>query len=73
MIMVKTVCSKKWGNDSYRIADESDEILAKGLEELRIALNKMLSWRPNNIVISHGECIIGNGYEFLNKSFRWLQ
>ncbi|MCP4763125.1 MAG: adenosylhomocysteinase [archaeon] len=39
--MVKTVCSKKWGNDNYLIADESDETLAKGQEELRIALNKM--------------------------------
>lgn len=35
------VCSKKWGNDSYLIADESDKTLQKGLEELRIALNKM--------------------------------
>jgi adenosylhomocysteinase len=35
------VCSKKWGNDAYLIADESDATLAKGQEELRIALNKM--------------------------------
>ena len=35
------ICSKKWGNDSYLIADESDATLKKGLEELRIALNKM--------------------------------
>lgn len=39
--MVVTICSKKWGNDNYRIADESEETLAKGKEELRIALNKM--------------------------------
>ncbi|MHA1821667.1 MAG: adenosylhomocysteinase [Promethearchaeota archaeon] len=39
--MVKTVCSKKWGNDAYMIADESDETLNKGKEEIRIALNKM--------------------------------
>lgn len=39
--MVKTVCSKKWGNSAYLIADESDAILAKGLQELNIALNKM--------------------------------
>ena len=39
--MVKTICSKKWGNDNYLIADESDATLAKGQEELRIALNKM--------------------------------
>lgn len=35
------ICSKKWNNTSYKIADESDEILRKGKEELRIALNKM--------------------------------
>ena len=34
-------CSKKWGNDNYLIADESEETLKKGQEELRIALNKM--------------------------------
>ena len=34
-------CSKKWNNDNYLIADESDATLAKGLEELNIALNKM--------------------------------
>ncbi|MHA1585564.1 MAG: adenosylhomocysteinase, partial [Promethearchaeota archaeon] len=35
------VCSKKWGNSSYLIADESDATLAKGREEVRIALNRM--------------------------------
>ena len=44
-----------------------------GKKKARIALNKMLGWRPDNIIISHGEYIIGNGYEFLNNSFRWLK
>ncbi len=35
------VSTKKWGNDDYLIADESEATLAKGLEELNIALNKM--------------------------------
>lgn len=35
------ICSKKWNNAEYLIADESDKTLAKGQEELRIALNKM--------------------------------
>jgi adenosylhomocysteinase len=39
--MAKTVCSKKWGNNDYLIVDESDATLAKGLQELSIALNKM--------------------------------
>ena len=44
-----------------------------GRKKARVALNKMLEWRPNNIIISHGECIIGNGSEFLDKSFNWLK
>ena len=44
-----------------------------GKKKARIAFNKMLGWEPDNIIISHGEYIIGNGYEFLNKSFRWLK
>ena len=44
-----------------------------GKKKARIALNKMIGWRPNNIIISHGEYIIGNGYEFLDRSFRWLK
>jgi len=39
--MAKVVCSKKWGNSEYLIADESDAIVAKGQEELRLALGKM--------------------------------
>ncbi len=35
------ICSKKWNNNNYLIADESDATLKKGKEELRIALNKM--------------------------------
>ncbi|MHA1473547.1 MAG: adenosylhomocysteinase [Promethearchaeota archaeon] len=35
------LCSKKWGNEKYLITDESDETLNKGLDEIRIAFNKM--------------------------------
>ncbi len=38
----------------------------------RQSLNTMLSWMPQNIVLSHGECIFGNGTEFLAQSFSWL-
>ncbi len=34
-------CSKKWNNDNYLIADESEETLALGKEELNLALNRM--------------------------------
>lgn len=42
-------------------------------KEAIISLNKILSWKPENVIISHGEYVIGNGYEFIKKSFRWLQ
>ena len=44
-----------------------------GKAKARIALDIMLGWRPKNIIISHGECIIDNGFEFLNKSFKWVK
>ncbi len=43
-----------------------------GKAKARVTFDKMLDWKPANIIISHGECIIGNGSEFLIKSFRWL-
>lgn len=36
------------------------------------SLNIILSWLPENIVLSHGECIFGNGSAFLENSFSWL-
>lgn len=38
----------------------------------RAGLEKMLSWQPENIILSHGRCIFGNGTAFLAKSFSWL-
>jgi len=37
------------------------------------SLEKMLSWAPQNIVLSLGECVFGGGDEFLRKSFSWLR
>ena len=44
-----------------------------GKKRARRALKKMIEWEPENIIISHGNCVFGNGREFLVKSFRWLQ
>ena len=44
-----------------------------GKKKARAALDKMLQWQPANIVISHGECVFGNGKEFLERSFSWLR
>jgi hypothetical protein len=41
-------------------------------QEARTSLAVMLGWKPQNIVLSHGECIFGNGVAFLQKSFSWL-
>ena len=42
----------------------------KGLA--RAALSTMLSWQPENVILSHGRCIYGNGTAFLEESFGWL-
>jgi len=43
-----------------------------GKKKAKQALRKIVEWKPDNIIISHGECIIGDGLNFLNKSFKWL-
>ncbi|MCK5342205.1 MAG: adenosylhomocysteinase, partial [Candidatus Heimdallarchaeota archaeon] len=51
--MSKTVCTQKWNNSNYLIADESEVLLEKGKEEVRIALNKMPVTR--NLIKRFGE------------------
>ena len=43
-----------------------------GKKQARESLSVLIGWQPDNIVISHGECIWNNGEEFLKKSFSWL-
>jgi hypothetical protein len=43
-----------------------------GREQARTELAKILSWQPENIILSHGGCIFGNGAAFIAKSFSWL-
>jgi hypothetical protein len=40
--------------------------------EARHALSIMKSWKPKNIIVSHGNCVLGDGESFLNESFSWL-
>ncbi len=42
-------------------------------QKARESLAQMLEWNPDNIILSHGQCIMGNGAEFLKASFRWLK
>jgi len=45
---------------------------AFGKKEAKKSLSIIMGWKSENIVISHGECIFGNGFEFLKKSFSWV-
>ncbi len=40
--------------------------------QARTALQTMLDWQPENIILSHGQCIFGGGTTFLAESFSWL-
>ena len=43
-----------------------------GKQKARASLARMLEWNPDNIILSHGKCIFGNGRDFLKSSFDWL-
>ena len=43
-----------------------------GKREAKNSLSILVEWKPENIVVSHGECIFGNGLEFLKRSFSWV-
>ena len=43
-----------------------------GKREARASLRTILGWAPENIIISHGECIFGGGSDFLRQSFSWV-
>ena len=38
-----------------------------GKDKAKSSLATIIEWKPENIIISHGECIIGNGLDFLKK------
>jgi len=43
-----------------------------GKAKARKSLNTIVRWNPENIIIAHGKCIMGNGTSFLKKSFSWI-
>jgi hypothetical protein len=45
----------------------------RGRVKAREALELMISWQPENILLSHGHCIFGGGVSFLVDSFSWLK
>jgi hypothetical protein len=38
----------------------------------RRALRSALEWKPNRVIIAHGECARAEGYAVLESSLRWL-
>jgi len=42
-------------------------------KKARKSLSTILSWQPDNIILSHGECVWSHGTHFLQSSFAWLQ
>jgi hypothetical protein len=39
----------------------------------RRALDKVLSWDCEQVVLAHGQCARGDGRAFLRRAFRWLE
>ena len=38
----------------------------------RAALDRVLDWNPQRVVMAHGNCVHGGGRDFIRRSFRWL-
>jgi hypothetical protein len=43
-----------------------------GKKQAKASLRTILGWKPKNIILSHGECILGGGEDFLKNSFSWV-
>lgn len=43
-----------------------------GKKQAQESLNVMKSWDIENVILSHGECVFGNGKNFLEHSFSWV-
>ncbi|KHD23304.1 hypothetical protein NM09_18875 [Vibrio caribbeanicus] len=43
-----------------------------GKEDARLHLERLLAWKPQTLVMSHGEIVKQNVGQFLNRSFDWL-
>ncbi len=44
-----------------------------GKKQARLCLERMISWHPSNVIISHGECVFDGADQFLKKSFGWIK
>ena len=41
-------------------------------QELRAAIEKMIRWNPERVILSHGRWYEKDGVNELRRSFRWL-
>ena len=39
--------------------------------EVRLAFEKILSWRPERVILSHGRCFEVNGSRAIERAFSW--
>jgi len=44
----------------------------KGKSELRVAVQKMIMWHPERIILAHGRWYQSNGLAELRRAFRWV-
>lgn len=59
------------GDDGSTPRDWRATFIRRG--EAREALEKVLSWDPEKLVIAHGECAFSNGAEVVRKGLSWLK
>ncbi len=43
-----------------------------GKPKARAARDRMFDWQPQNIILSHGQCIFGEGEKYMRKAFAWV-
>lgn len=45
---------------------------SKQRPQLKAAIEKMIAWQPERIILAHGRCYERNGASELRRAFRWL-
>lgn len=41
-------------------------------EKARASFKRITDWDVENVILSHGKCVLGGGGEFVRRSFSWL-
>lgn len=48
------------------------QTFSKGRDKLRAAVEQMINWRPERIILAHGRCYDQGAANELKRSFRWV-